>query len=119
MFAIDCPWCGARDQQEFHCGGEDRGPRPPRPEAMSDAAWSDHVFTRANPKGPHHELWHHRHGCRRWFTVLRDTASDRILAVHAIGETPRAAAGTETDHGRPAETNAAVASDRPLRERKG
>jgi len=28
----------------------------------------------------------HNAGCRRWFNLLRDTATHRILAVYKIGE---------------------------------
>jgi sarcosine oxidase subunit delta len=30
----------------------------------------------------------HRHGCRRWFNLLRDTVSHRIIAAYRIGERP-------------------------------
>ena len=41
---------------------------------------------RSNPKGVHFERWRHVHGCGRWFNVARDTVSDRILEVYAMGE---------------------------------
>ena len=43
---------------------------------------------RANPKGVLAERWVHAHGCRRWFNLLRDTVSHRILAAYRIGERP-------------------------------
>jgi sarcosine oxidase subunit delta len=55
---------------------------------------------RSNPKGVHFERWRHVHGCGRWFNVARDTVSDQILEVYAMGESrpqiaaPRAAART-------------------------
>jgi sarcosine oxidase subunit delta len=30
----------------------------------------------------------HQAGCRRWFNMLRDTVSHRIIAVYKIGERP-------------------------------
>jgi sarcosine oxidase delta subunit len=30
----------------------------------------------------------HNAGCRRWFNIVRDTATHRILAVYKIGERP-------------------------------
>ena len=86
MFLIPCPWCGARDQSEFRCGGEAHIARPADPASLSDAAWADYLFMRTNPKGPHRERWCHAHGCGRWFHVTRDTVTDRILAVYRIGE---------------------------------
>ena len=43
---------------------------------------------RKNPKGRHAELWVHSHGCRRWFHVVRDTATNRILAVYRRNDEP-------------------------------
>ncbi|MCB1972537.1 MAG: sarcosine oxidase subunit delta, partial [Geminicoccaceae bacterium] len=34
------------------------------------------------------ERWVHNHGCGRWFNALRDTVSDRVLAIYAMGEQP-------------------------------
>ena len=41
---------------------------------------------RANPKGVIAERWNHQAGCRRWFNMLRNTATDDILAVYKVGE---------------------------------
>ncbi len=90
MFLIPCPWCGARDQSEFRCGGEAHIVRPSDPASLSDEAWADYLFMRTNPKGLHHELWCHAHGCGRWFHVARDTVGVRILGVSRIGESPPA-----------------------------
>ncbi len=86
MHLIPCPWCGPREESEFACGGEAHLSRPPDPDGLSDAAWADYVFMRTNPKGPHRERWVHVHGCRRWFNVVRDTLSHRIVAVYSMGE---------------------------------
>lgn len=94
MLSIDCPWCGPRDEIEFTCGGEAHIARPREPEALDDEAWADYLFNRANPKGPHAERWVHTHGCRRWFNVLRDTATNEILAVYEMGRTHPDGRGT-------------------------
>jgi sarcosine oxidase subunit delta len=86
MLLIKCPWCGERAQDEFVCRGEAHISRPTEPDRVSDEAWADYLFMRSNPKGLHAERWLHRHGCRRWFNALRDTVSDRILAVYKPGE---------------------------------
>ena len=49
--------------------------RPLQPETLSDREWGDYLFMRKNPRGVHHEQWHHAHGCRRWFKAQRDTVS--------------------------------------------
>lgn len=88
MFLIDCPWCGEREQHEFHCGGEAGIARPADPDSVDDAAWADYLFARSNTRGRYHERWMHSHGCGRWMVLVRDTVSDRILAVRKPGEPP-------------------------------
>jgi heterotetrameric sarcosine oxidase delta subunit len=92
MLLIPCPWCGPRDEVEFRYGGEAHIVRPPHPDALDDAAWADYLHMRANPKGALAERWVHSAGCRRWFNLLRDTVSHRILVVYSIGEHPPAIA---------------------------
>ena len=91
MLLISCPWCGPRDEIEFHYGGEAHITRPADPAALDDAAWAEYLFMRNNPKGPFAERWVHSAGCRRWFNLLRDTATHRILAVYKIGVLPPSA----------------------------
>ncbi len=86
MFLIRCPNCGNRDMSEFGYGGEAHIERPTLSEGMSDPEWAGYVFHRTNPKGIFAERWNHQAGCRRWFNVLRNTATDDILAVYKIGE---------------------------------
>ena len=88
MFLITCPHCGERDVSEFACGGEAHIDRPKWREDMSDTEWADFVFMRTNPKGILAERWNHAAGCRRWFNMLRNTATDDILAVYRMGEEP-------------------------------
>ena len=88
MLRIPCPWCGPRDEIEFACGGEAHIALPAHADAIDDAAWGDYLFMRANPKGRHRERWVHVHGCRRWFNIVRDTTTERILAAYRIGESP-------------------------------
>ncbi len=80
MLLITCPWCGERDEGEFSYGGEADIVRPESPEALSDMEWADYQFMRRNAKGPHRELWVHTHGCRRWFSVERDTLTYRFAS---------------------------------------
>lgn len=88
MLQIPCPWCGDRDVNEFHCGGEAHIARPSDADTVDDEAWASYLFMRQNPKGPHHERWSHAHGCRRWFHIIRDTESDQVLAVYLMNEAP-------------------------------
>jgi heterotetrameric sarcosine oxidase delta subunit len=90
MLLIPCPWCGDRDETEFGYGGEAHIARPAEPASLDDAQWAQFLFMRNNPKGRFHERWVHVAGCRRWFNLVRDTASHRIIAVYKMGATPPA-----------------------------
>ncbi|MFI1337461.1 sarcosine oxidase subunit alpha family protein [Streptomyces sp. NPDC020845] len=90
MLLIPCPWCGPRDEAEFHYGGQAHVPYPEDPAALTDEEWARYLFFRGNPKGPFAERWSHAAGCRRWFNAVRDTATNEILAVYKAGE-PRPA----------------------------
>jgi heterotetrameric sarcosine oxidase delta subunit len=78
MMQITCPWCGPRDEAEFHYGGEASLVYPADPSALGDAEWADYVFARTNPKGAFAERWSHSAGCRRWFDVVRDTVTHEL-----------------------------------------
>ena len=88
MFMIKCPYCGLRDQTEFSSGGEAHIARPEWRDDMTDAEWADFVFLRKNEKGIIAERWNHSAGCGKWFNVLRNSATDKILAVYKMGEQP-------------------------------
>jgi len=55
MMQLRCPWCGARDESEFVCGGTSHIARP-EPGA-SDERWGEYLFFRDNPQGVHFERW--------------------------------------------------------------
>lgn len=86
MLLIECPYCGKRPELEFSYGGEAHIARPANPAALTDAEWAEYLYVRSNPKGDYAERWRHAHGCGRFFNVLRNTVSDRILATYRIGE---------------------------------
>lgn len=79
MLLITCPWCGAREETEFRYGGQAHVAYPADPEALSDEDWAAYLFFRANPKGRFTERWVHTHGCRRWFTTVRDTVTSEFV----------------------------------------
>jgi len=98
MLLIPCPWCGERDEAEFRYGGEAHISRAD-PASSDDKAWADYLYMRHNPKGVVAERWVHQAGCRRWFNLLRDTVSHRIIAVYRIGEAPPPGAPPAGSHG--------------------
>ncbi|MEV8016997.1 sarcosine oxidase subunit delta [Streptomyces sp. NPDC086554] len=86
MLLITCPWCGPRDETEYHYGGQAHVPYPENTADLDDRQWAEYVFYRDNPKGPFAERWMHAHGCRRWFNALRDTATYEVLATYRLDE---------------------------------
>ncbi|MDX3529223.1 sarcosine oxidase subunit alpha family protein [Streptomyces sp. ID05-39B] len=86
MLLIPCPWCGPRDEAEFHYGGQAHVPYPEDPASLTDEEWARYLFFRDNPKGPFAERWTHAVGCRRWFNAVRDTSTNEVLAVYRSGE---------------------------------
>jgi heterotetrameric sarcosine oxidase delta subunit len=86
MLQLKCPWCGLRDETEYHYGGQAHVPYPADPAALSDEEWAQYLFFRDNPKGPFAERWSHSLGCRRWFNVVRDTRTYEVRAVYTSTE---------------------------------
>jgi sarcosine oxidase subunit delta len=80
---IACPHCGARDAREFSDLGDAtvERPDPGAPDAL--ARFTDYVYLRDNPAGPHRELWYHASGCQAWLVVTRDTRTHAVLAVES------------------------------------
>jgi sarcosine oxidase subunit delta len=86
MLLIPCPVCGPRPELEFRYGGQAHIARPANPAALSDDDWAEFLYRRDNTKGVHAERWRHIHGCARFFNMLRDTTTDRILTSYKTGE---------------------------------
>lgn len=84
MLLIHCPYCGARPEAEFRCGGEAHITRPRSPSVLDDVAWADFLYTRSNPRGQHAERWVHIHGCGRWFNAVRNTYTDEISRSYPV-----------------------------------
>ena len=80
---IACPFCGTRDSHEFTYHGDATVSRPAGTDA---AAFHAYAYIRANPAGPHRELWYHSGGCRSWLEVERDTRTHEINEVRFVAE---------------------------------
>jgi heterotetrameric sarcosine oxidase delta subunit len=77
MLYLPCPYCGLRNETEFHYGAE-AGVGYPDPNALSDSEWAKYLHIRANPKGWLAERWVHFAGCGRWFNLWRNTVTHEI-----------------------------------------
>jgi sarcosine oxidase, subunit delta len=83
---IQCPYCGPREEVEFHYGGEAHVKYPEDPSALSDEEWARYLFFRDNPRGLFAEQWVHAHGCRRWFNAIRDTVTYRFHHTYRVDQ---------------------------------
>ena len=81
---IECPFCGLRDQSEFTYLGDATVTRPAVTEPLDKHV--AYAYIRANPAGPHRELWYHVYGCRSWLRVSRDVRTHAIDTVEATAD---------------------------------
>ncbi|MBC3193386.1 sarcosine oxidase subunit delta [Pseudonocardia sp. C8] len=79
MMLLPCPWCGPRSAGEFRFTGES-GPRPD-PTTTTTDEWRSYLYLQDNPCGWSREGWYHGAGCRRFFTVERNTLSNEVRAT--------------------------------------
>lgn len=82
MLLISCPWCGPRDETEYHYGGQAHVAYPEDASALSDEEWAAYLFYRDNPKGLFRERWVHSGGCRKWFNAVRDTVTYEVVETY-------------------------------------
>ncbi len=87
MQLFPCPFCGLRDETEFHYGGEVGNIRPDGADAPA-AAWADYLYTRANPKGATREIWLHT-TCGEFFAMARDTVTHVVAGSSPLGAAER------------------------------
>jgi sarcosine oxidase subunit delta len=78
MQIFPCPFCGPRDENEFHYVGEPKT-RPEPADNVSDAEWSEYLYVNANPRGASREVWLHV-TCLQTFLMTRDTMTNAVLA---------------------------------------
>ena len=81
MQIFPCPFCGPRDEIEFHYVGEPKA-RPEPAGAVSDAEWADYLWFNTNAKGAAREIWLHL-TCMQMFTMTRDTALNATPSAEA------------------------------------
>ena len=78
MQMFPCPFCGSRNENEFHFVVEAGKPRPEPAEHVSDDAWASYVHLAKAPKGEAGEIWLHT-TCGLYFIMKRDTVTREVL----------------------------------------
>ena len=88
MQLFTCPFCGTRDEREFHFLAEAGKTRPDTMSEISDAEWAAYLHSQRNPKGASLEVWMHV-PCRELFLMERDTVTMDVLRTESLrGESP-------------------------------
>lgn len=83
MQLFTCPFCGPREETEFHFAAEAGKARPEPAEDVSDAAWADYLYMNEAPKGEAREVWVHA-TCGEFFVMTRDTVTREINDVTTL-----------------------------------
>lgn len=83
MQLFPCPFCGPRDEKEFHYGGEAGNLMPEGPDVTAEQ-WADYLHMRANPKGATKEIWVHM-TCGEFFAMERDTVTHEVGGSTILG----------------------------------
>jgi heterotetrameric sarcosine oxidase delta subunit len=76
MIVVNCPNCGPRNSSDLRPCGEVT--TRPDPATASLSEWRTYLYLRENPAGWVTETWYCRSGCRRYFTIQRNTATNEI-----------------------------------------
>jgi sarcosine oxidase subunit delta len=87
MQILPCPFCGPRDEIEFHYVGEPKA-RPEPAASVSDDEWAEYLWFNDNLKGDAREIWLHL-TCMEMFTLRRDTTLNATVeGAPATGPSP-------------------------------
>jgi sarcosine oxidase subunit delta len=83
MQLFTCPFCGPREEGEFHFAAEAGKARPEPAEEVSDADWADYLYMNDAPKGTAREVWVHV-TCGEFFVMTRNTVTRDIVDIEAL-----------------------------------
>ena len=85
MQQFPCPFCGLRDETEFHFAVEAGHPRPEPAEEVTDARWAQYLYMNKAPRGAASEIWLHV-TCGDYFIMRRDTVTREVLGSDPLPE---------------------------------
>ncbi len=83
MQAFPCPFCGLRNESEFHFAAEAGKVRPDTTVAISDEQWASYLYTQNNVKGAVREIWMHT-PCAELFILERDSVTMDVIGSAAL-----------------------------------
>ncbi len=85
MQIFTCPFCGDRDEREFHFVAEAGKMRPDTTAKISAQDWAAYLHSHRNEKGRVREVWMHT-TCAELFLMERDSVSMAVLGSTALRE---------------------------------
>ncbi len=74
MQQFPCPFCGERDEREFHFLAEAGKERPNTTVSIDDETWARYLYKQRNEKGEVQEIWMHL-TCREVFLLKRHSVT--------------------------------------------
>ena len=83
MQIFTCPFCGPRNETEFHFVAEAGKERPDTTKAITDVDWARYLYTQRNEKGTVREVWMHT-TCQELFVMERDSVTMDVLSTTAL-----------------------------------
>ena len=78
MQIFECPFCGKRNETEFHFLTEAGKERPEPAEDVSDSRWAEYLYLHKSPRGKTNEIWVHI-PCGEFFILQRDTITREVF----------------------------------------
>lgn len=83
MQIFTCPFCGPRNETEFHFVAEAGKTRPDTTADISGADWATYLHAQRNEKGLVREVWMHT-TCSEMFIMERDSVTMDVLGTTAL-----------------------------------
>jgi heterotetrameric sarcosine oxidase delta subunit len=76
MLLVPCPNCGPRNSSDLRHIGEST--KRPDPNTATPEEWRTYLYLRDNVADWNTETWYCARGCRRYFKVERNTATNEF-----------------------------------------
>lgn len=76
MLLVPCPNCGPRNSSDLRHVGESHA--RPNPNTATEKEWRDYLYIRDNVADWNVETWYCTRGCRQFFKVERNTATNEF-----------------------------------------
>ena len=78
MQVFSCPFCGPRDETEFHFVSEEGKSRPNTSDHVPAEEWAHYLYTQRNELGHVREIWMHK-TCAELFVLERDSLTMKVV----------------------------------------